>query len=272
MKKKRRWPLFLLIGVLLALFLGSGAAILFFNGRYRRGRRLYERAGSEYVSVRAQTDAPAAAPAATEPDPAQPPSETPTEAPREQPPITVDFDALCAEYPDVVGWIYCADTAISYPLVQGADNDVYLHHAYDGSYCYAGSIFLEAANAPDFSDGNSVIYGHNMRDGSMFHCLSDWSDQAFYDAHPVLWLLTPAGDYRLELFSGRLTDARSGCYALSFANEAQQRQYVSDALAASDFQSAVQPQPGDRLVLLSTCAYEFDEARYVLHARLVPLR
>ena len=99
------------------------------------------------------------------------------------------------------------------------NDDAYLHRGYDGNYVYAGSIFLEAQNTPDFLDGNSIIYGHNMKDGTMFNCLEEWADQAYYEAHPTVWLLTPTQDYKINLFSCHLTDARSGCYVTGFADE-----------------------------------------------------
>lgn len=263
--KKHRW-LWVPIVLLLLVFLGSGAALWMRRERTRREREHNEQAADVYTSDQTEPTAADAAPDTERETDAQ--TQAPPEAP---PPITVDFDTLCATYPDVVGWIYCPDTPIDYAVMQGADNDAYLHHSYDGSYSYSGAIFVEAANRGDFTDGNTVIYGHNMLDGSMFHCLNQWRDPAFAAEHPALWLFTPKGDYRIEIFSAHTTDARSGCYERSFPAPELQRDYVRQALEDSDLDFGWSPEETERLVLLSTCAYDFDEARYVLHGRLVPL-
>ena len=248
-------------------FIGSGVTILVLNGRYRVGRERYQQAAARYTfrpSAASDPGVPAAdADAPDAPDDA-------AQTPAERPPIGVNFEALQQSNPDIIGWIYCPDTAINYPVLRGEDNDVYLHRSFDGEYCYSGSIFVEAANRADFSDDNTVIYGHNMLDGSMFHCLADWKDQSFYEAPPVIWLLTPEQNYRVELFAGYTTGARGDAYQLRLPTESERTKYLNAALAQSDFQSDYRPASDGRWVLLSTCAYDFNEARYVLHGELIP--
>ena len=265
LKKPRRWLAVLIVGLLL-VFVGSGLAIWFLEGRYRTARSLYEKAAARYTAVRA--DEPMA-----EQDEARTGAADAADAEKPQtlPPITVDFAALRTENPDIVGWIYCAGTPIDYPILYSGDDETYLRHSYDGAACYAGSIFVEGDNSPDFSDDNTILYGHNMRDGSMFHSLTEWKDQAFYEGHPVIWLLTPTQDYRIELISGHTTDARSDCYTRSLPTETLRRGYWEDMLAASDFATTVETTPEASLVLLSTCAYDAREARRVLHGLLVPV-
>lgn len=196
-----------------------------------------------------------------------------SEGVQEQAPIQVDFDMLSETCPDIQGWIYCEDTAINYPIVQGRDNDQYLRHDYLGNYSVAGSIFLEAANAPGFADSNTVIYGHHMKDKSMFACLSSWADQDFYEAHPVMYLLTPDQDYKIELFSGYVTPAGSDTYAVFQGPSEYLDKYLDQALSLSDF--TCDPEfvldGGAKYVLLSTCDYTYQDARYVIHGKLVPI-
>ena len=239
--------------ILLTVFLSSGAMILYYNGRYRSGRSAYSKTAEQYTAVR-------------EPDGKESEEIPPKGSAEELPPITVDFSALCELNPDVVGWLYCPDTPINYPVLQGENNDTYLRRGFDGSYLISGSIFVDSKNRPDFSDLNTVIYGHNMKDGSMFSCLEEWSDQVWYEDHPVIWLLTPERDYRIELISGHLTDARSDCYQTVFNDK---ESYVLQALSQSDFQCA-EPIPEGKLVLLSTCANESNQERYVLYGVLIP--
>lgn len=184
----------------------------------------------------------------------------------ESAPITVDFAALCAENSDVVGWLYCEDTPINYPVVQAGDNERYLRRLIDGSRNAAGSLFVDWRNSGDFSDANTVIYGHNMRNDSMFGTLPRYAEPGYYKQHPVIFLLTPAADYRLDILGGftaadaELYNVPMADYAVAdFAAETVRK---SDFAADADFDALF--DEGDRLLTLSTCSYEYDGARYVL--------
>ena len=280
----RKWIRRILVIVLSAVFLFSGGTVLVVLHQYRESRESYDSAAAAYTRPNpaaeavpsvgagngaagaggspAAGDAPVAAGEAPAPE-AEPPE-------RVLAPITVDFEALRAVNADVAGWIYCEGTAINYPLLQGPDNDYYLHRSYDGSRNAAGSIFVEELNRPVFADANTILYGHNMRDGSMFAALQSWADQSFYEAHPVLWLLTPERDYRVELLAGYTTSADSETYSIFAEPGPELDAYLTAALGRSDFRAAVSPAPGARWVLLSTCTYLFESARYVLHGMLCP--
>ena len=104
---------------------------------------------------------------------------------------TVDFDALRETGPDIIGWLTLPDTAINYPVTQADDNEYYLHHLYDGTYNKTGCLFADYENQEDFSDRNTIIYGHNMRDGSMFATLNEYDEQSYFDGHPKMYLVTP---------------------------------------------------------------------------------
>lgn len=185
------------------------------------------------------------------------------QTPRVQAPISVDFAALQAEHPDIIAWLYGENTPIHDPVVQAQDNDYYLRRLLDGSWNTAGTLFLDYRNAPDFSDGRSIIYGHSMKDGSMFGSLLEYRDPAYYQAHPALYLLTPEGDYRVEIVAGYEVDDNSLLYALP--DSASEREaLISYAMEHSAFDSGVEVTPEDRLLVLSTCAYDFEGARFVL--------
>lgn len=244
----------LLMLALAAVFVVSVGGYLFSRLSAQREREVYTDSAQRYTA-RTETAA------------------SPQRQETERPPITVDFDALRAVNDDVVGWIYCEGTTINYPVVYGETNDVYLRRDYEGNANTAGSIFIEAQNRADLSDANTILYGHNMADGSMFAALQSWRDQAFYDAHPVLWLLTPERDYRLVVFSGYPTSAYSEAYSIFTGPSDALEEYVERAAAQSVFDAPVERGADARYVLLSTCAsaYGADEARYVLHAVLEPL-
>lgn len=200
---------------------------------------------------------------------------TTTEQPApETPPIEVDFEALLAVNPDIQGWIYCADTPIDYPVLYSENNDTYLRRDYEGNYSNAGSIFLEALNQPGFADSNTIVYGHNMRDGSMFAVLKEWADPAFAEAHQDFWLLTPEQNYKVQVFSAHDANALdSSVYSIFQGPSALLNEYLANMAALSDFTPHGQLPADGKYLLLSTCtdAVRVDMERYVLHAWLEPV-
>lgn len=111
--------------------------------------------------------------------------------------LQVDWDALRAINPDVVGWIYIPGTIVNYPIVHTDNDEHYLTYDFNGQQGWGatfGSIFLQAANTGDFSDANNIIYGHHLNNGSMFACLADMQDDAGFNEHRTVYLLTPQGN------------------------------------------------------------------------------
>ncbi len=186
-------------------------------------------------------------------------------------PIDVDFNALREQCADVVGWIYSEDTVINYPMVIAEDNFYYLRRMIDGNYNSSGTLFLDCLNEGDFSSKNTLIYGHNMRDGSMFASIRNYDKQEYYDAHPKLYINTPDGNYRVEVFSAYITDADSDTYTIGFSSDEDYQAYLDKMVSQSAFTSDVKPTSKDRIVTLSTCTYEYADARFVVQGRLVPI-
>lgn len=115
-------------------------------------------------------------------------------------------------YPDAIGWLYIPDTAINYPIMQSGDNDFYLHHGYKGSYLKAGSIFLDYRCENRFMNPVNIVYGHNMRNGSMFAGVLNFADPAYFDNHRYGWLSTPETVYRIDFFSCAKADMDDELY------------------------------------------------------------
>ena len=173
--------------------------------------------------------------------------------------------------PEIVGWIYCADTPINYPVLQAANNEKYLKLQPDGKTSRSGSIFIDFNCQPDFSSDNTLMYGHNRLSG-MFACLPSYSRQSFYEKHPVMWLLTPHGDYRVDLISGFAARVNEWVYDINLFTEKFRSDFVQRCLDASDFRTSAEPVPGTRLLTLSTCHYNgTEEARYVVIGMLIPV-
>ena len=170
-------------------------------------------------------------------------------------PLEPDWEALKATNKDVVGWIYVdATPSISYPIVwRKGDDEYYLHRSFEGNYLYAGTIFLEGLNNPDFSDPLSLVYGHNMKNGSMFAMLKNLLDQETYDKNPYFWILTPNGNYRYHIFSVLQTQENSDVYALFSESGGNFLEYEKSMKNSSAVKNDVPLFDDDKCVLLSTC-------------------
>ncbi len=180
-------------------------------------------------------------------------------------PLSIDFQALRAVYPDVYGWIQMPGLDVSYPVVQGPDNDYYLYRMVDGAENNAGSIFVEQSNGAKFQDANTILYGHNMKNGSMFGKLKKYGEEEFYKENPSFYLYTEDGAWQYDIFSVRVVSAVGGSYQISFAAEADFEAYIDTAIRTSMYDTGIVPGAGDTLVTLSTCMSS-DENRLIVQA------
>lgn len=176
----------------------------------------------------------------------------------------IDFQALSAINPGVKAWLAQEDIELNYPVVQGSDNSYYLTHLFDGTVNKMGTLFLDYRNQGDFSDKNTIIYGHNMKNGAMFAMLPNYADQDFYEAHPTLKLTTPEKTYTVELFSGYIVNTHEFEAKTEFKDDVEYIAYINKVIGKSLFKTNVTVKPSERLITLYTCTYEYDEARFIL--------
>ena len=186
----------------------------------------------------------------------------------------VDWKALKKVNPDVQGWLYQKGTVINYPVVQGTDNDTYLHTRFDKQWSGGGTLFVDCRMEKDFKGFNSIIYGHHMKDGSMFRSIRGYTkEDGYYDKHKTLELATPHGNYHLVVFSAFITKATDeNTYKMTY-DEAEKQAYIDRAWERSELpitRDSVDVTKNDRLVTLSTCAYDYEEARYIVMCKMVP--
>lgn len=174
--------------------------------------------------------------------------------------INIDFEKLQSQYKDAVGWIYCEGTQINYPILQSDNNDYYLRRTADGKESYAGSIFMDCLNSSDFSDANTVLYGHNMKNNSMFGLIPDYINGDMYSKHPIMYILTEDKNYKVEFIGGLPVKVGS----LVYENENTEiAEYVQkNSVIKTEFNREV--TENDKLITLSTCVYRKENQRYVL--------
>lgn len=180
----------------------------------------------------------------------------------------MDLAALRDINPDVVGWILIPDTDINYPLMQGQDNDYYLNRTWDKQSNAMGSIFLEHLSSADLTDFNTIVYGHNMNDGSMFAGIREYRNREFWEAHPYVYILSDLGVYRYEIFAAYMANVKSNTYGISFPSETSRRSFLDKALQDSVIDTGLEPETTDRILTLSTCSGAGYSHRWVLQARL----
>lgn len=250
----KRWLFIFSLALSLTLFgIGGWKFFLYWNEN--------DQSDTLYSSLEVYVKYPDKQPESKPPEEDEPTSEIPeTDAPWPE----VDFASLQQTNPNIVGWLYSEDTPINYPVVQGNDNSYYLTHLYDGTYNANGCLFLDCRVNRDFSSLHSIIYGHYMRSGSMFASLAGYKNQAYYDEHPTLMLMTPDKNYMVTLFAGYVASVDDPAWDVTFTDVSAFDSWLVYAQDRSTFASSVKPTSNDRILTLSTCSYEFSNARYVV--------
>ena len=227
LKKHRGRHLLRIIGiaVCLAVFLFALFNLISIIRGYGEIEKIYNEAVGQFTEIPSQT---------SEAEP-----EGGTGVPK------VDFEALAAVNDDVIGWIYIEDTDISYPVLCGRDNQQYLFQSYEKKYLTAGSIYIDYRCSRDFTDSRTVIYGHNMHNGSMFGKLDKFTKESYMKEHPYVYILLPSGEtLKYEVKKAYKADVEGKVYDLP-SGEAQ--------------------NPEDRKLYLSTCTEDSsDTQRFVV--------
>ena len=181
--------------------------------------------------------------------------------------ISVDFDSLKKINSDIVGWINFENNDISYPVLYSGDDDKYLRKSFDGEDATAGSIFVEGANNSDFEDKNTIIYGHNMRNLSMFGKLKKYTrEQDYYDNNKYIQIITPNMYYRYEIFAYESVNEDSNVYQISFEDDAAIESYINKIRELSERQTDIDVSVDDKIITLSTCSTLSSHKRFVVHA------
>lgn len=263
----------LVVGIVLIIF--SVIQLLRIFGNYRKSNALYDNLEQEYVV-----------------------KNEPVEEETEKEVLwyemaQVDFDALLAKNSDVCGWIFFENEDISYPVLHAADNNTYLRTTLDMEPATAGSIFVEALNNPDFNDYHTIIYGHNMRNLSMFGKLKFYEQKKnYYDEHQYFQIVTPDKIYRYQIFAYEQVPEDSDIYTVYEGNDGGYGQLLTKIASISEIpvqlaevqvedsqaedsqtedlqENAICVTEQDRIITLSTCVTGRKSSRFLVHAVLV---
>lgn len=166
---------------------------------------------------------------------------------------------------DVVGILKVEGTRIRYPILQGKDNDYYLNHTIDGKRTTAASVFMDYTNKADYSDLNTVLYGHNMNNGSMFHELILYREQAHLDKYGIMTVTTQDKVITYQIFSVYPTEPEYDYRTPNYTSKQLAQSFLDRIAARSIVQKEVELTPESQVLTLSTCVYDFDDARLAVH-------
>lgn len=264
-KKKKKTRLIILVLLGLVFLVSSGMLVL---------RLLDYRQGASVYSAAERIAGLPPASGLSQPEAAPEPGADPTPAEEAPAPIlatlpeSVDLAALRQVNPDVVGWLVIPGTVISYPLLQGEDNSYYLNHTFDLSSSAVGAIFMEAANSPDFTDDNTVIYGHRMRDGSMFAGLKNFRRQSYWQEHQRAYIFTDQGRDSYLIFAALEAEASldNPIYRLSYPAQEDWDRLLAYVGSRSAVDSGFTPEQDQPIITLSTCTGQGYATRWVVLA------
>ncbi len=261
-RRSDRFPLWPIVIVLSVVVVFAAWKLIDLLVGYRLDRAAYD--ALRDIAVVQLTPAPSPTPGADD----EPPAETP---PASEIPLAVDWDVLRQTNDEVIAWLYCPDTPINYPIVQAVDNEKYLNRSFEGATSAAGTIFADFNSVLHLRQSHFILYGHNMKDNSMFGTLKSYGDYSYYEKHPVLYLLSPDGNYRIELFAAQTIEALKANYPTYFSDEGAFSSYLAQMTAGAYWVNAEYATTEYQIITLSTCTSS-DSERLILQGRLVPIQ
>lgn len=186
--------------------------------------------------------------------------------------VDIDFAAWQNLNADVRAWIHNEAIVVDHPILKSPDNEYYLTRDLDLSYKAMGSIFFDFRNKSDFSDPNTIIYGHNFDNGLMFSNLVWYKSQQFYEQNPFYYLYTPEQVYRVDIAAGIVVSETDTTYlVVDFNSDAEFRVLIQLIEENSVIESEIELTPKDQLVTLYTCTNDWQGQRFVVIGKLTPL-
>ena len=185
----------------------------------------------------------------------------------------LDWASLYAENKDIYAWIYIPGTQVDYPVLQSTSDDTYyLNHNIDGSYGKPGCIYTEKINSKDFTNYNTALYGHNMKNGEMFGCLHDYEDKTFFDENPYVYVYTEEKTYVYEIFAAYTATNAHILNTNDFSTQEGFADYLDNVVynkaLTGNFRNDTRVTSDNRIITLSTCTSNSSK-RWLVQAVLV---
>lgn len=267
-KRRRRSsaPLIFVIVLLVLgmLFAGWQLGKIFLN--YQRDRSAYNNLAENAVSELAE--------AAQHSDAEQAEAGDVTVRIVSEVPIEVDWAYLSSINSSIVGWLYCEDTVINYPVVQSTDHQFYLTHGFDKASNTSGTLFADMDSVAGVRLSNFIIYGHNMKDKSMFGSFQNYMDESYYEEHPTLYYLTPTVSYRIELFGCHMEEGTTDNFPTSFTSVDDYMAYINSVSSRFYWFDRDRVNTDRQMITLSTCTAGagYSDARLLLHGTMIPVQ
>ena len=183
--------------------------------------------------------------------------------------VEKEEENLYDKYEDYRGWIKIDNTNINYPIVQGKDNSFYLDKDINKNYLSSGSIFMNYLNH-GFNDENTVLFGHHMRNKTMFAQLNKYKEKEFfYGDNDIVIEVENDKVLKYKVFSAYVTDSKDNYIKTNFDDKDQYKEFLEDIKNKSQYKSDIDVNENDKIITLSTCSYEFNDARMVVHGKLL---
>jgi sortase B len=180
----------------------------------------------------------------------------------------MDLAALQKVNSEVIGWITIPNTVISYPILHHSDNSYYLTHTWNRDEEIVGSIFMECKNTADFSNFNTILYGHHMNNGSMFASLKDYKDSSYWKAHPNIYITNKTGCHTYPIFAAYEVSTEGQTYQIGFPDLASRQSYLRACGIMSQISTGISPTASDHVLTLSTCTGHGHATRWIVQAVL----
>ena len=256
-KKKFDWKFLISLIIPLSIFIFSACKLVSFYLEYQEGSVEYTQIENEVVEeVDVDSDMEIADITVIRPF------------------LKIDFDALKKKNNDVIGWIHFDQPEIiNYPILAGIDNDKYLRRTVEGKYNSAGSIFADKNASSDFSDTNTFIYGHNMKNGSMFGGLKKFKDIEYRNKNPYFYIYTPDGtELMYEIFAACVVHTDDELYDRSYENDAEFQDYLKRIQKKTVYGDKIEMPDTEKIVSLSTCTSRVKTERLIVFGALKETR
>lgn len=260
-----------LMGACMAVFVFAVVRLAMIFTEYGKAEKTYEDIESDYVTYEEVT-AEEAEPGEETGENGEEPEDSKEETSKKGyvfKKANVDFKALQKKNKDVIGWIQFENFSLSYPVAHDSGDSYYLTHTIDKKSNKSGSIYVPASNKGDFNDTNTIIFGHNMKNGTMFGLLGRYKEKAFFELNQYFYIYTPSTEKKYQIFSVYVGDQNGVSYTIYGAKNDDYAKFLETLKKKSMYETGVSVSRENNIVTLSTCVSDDKTKRLIIHAKQI---